>query len=64
MRRARYPFPLASDLTTVHVPLGLPIVSEKSGRVFMSSDLGYVGTPADYEPPAYPRGGAHVRNRV
>lgn len=42
--------PEGDELTTVDVPLGQAHVSQMSGRVFRSSDLGYVDTPEPYAP--------------
>lgn len=38
------------DVSTVDVPLGAAHVSQLTGAVFTSSDLGYVDTPTPYSP--------------
>lgn len=45
-----WPKPVKREIATVDVPLGASHVSELSGRVFASSDLGYVDTPTPYSP--------------
>lgn len=56
MKRSRYWHPLPErDLTTINVPLGSPYVSLTTGRVYRSSDLGFVDAPDDYDPDQTPR---------
>lgn len=38
------------DLTTVDVPLGTSHVSQLTGKVYRSSDLGLVDVPVPYNP--------------